>query len=96
MSEMLRTVTLWLAWYRECATYRERAEHEERVEYRERKEEYAGKGSPRRLLRLKMLYASSQEEAHAEMQQWLERKGLVAKDLERLEPSPYGLRFPSR
>lgn len=47
----------------------------------------------RRLLRLKMLYASSREEACAEMQRWLERKGLVARDLERLEPSPYGLQF---
>lgn len=47
----------------------------------------------RHLLRLKMLYASSREEACAEMQRWLERKGLSARDLERLEPSPYGLQF---
>jgi hypothetical protein len=71
MSEMLRTVTLWLAWYRE------RVERED----------------PHRLLRLKMVYASSREEARVEMQKWLTQKGLVAKDLERLEPSPYGLQF---
>jgi hypothetical protein len=68
---MLRTVSLWLAWYREMAE----------------------KEDPRRALRLKMLYASSQDEARVEIQQWLEKKGLVAKDLERLEPSPYGLQF---
>jgi hypothetical protein len=71
MSEMLRTVSLWLAWYRETAE----------------------KEDPRRALRLKMVYASSQDEAQVEIQQWLEKKGLVAKDLERLEPSPYGLQF---
>jgi hypothetical protein len=71
MSEMLRTVSLWLAWYRETA---EKEDH-------------------RRALRLKMVYASSQDEAQVEIQQWLEKKGLVAKDLERLEPSPYGLQF---
>lgn len=80
MSEMLRTVTLWLAWYRERAESRERAEKEQ----------------PRRLLHLKMVYASSREEARTEIQQWLEQKGLVAKDLERLEPSPYGLQFQAR
>lgn len=74
MSEMVRTVTLWLAWYRE------------RVE----------KEHPLRSLRLKMLYAASQEEARCEMQQWLTRQGLLAIDLERLEPSPYGLQFQSR
>ena len=71
MSEMLRTVTLWLAWYREQAE----------------------KEQPGRSLRLKMLYAGSREEARVEIQRWLEQKGLVAKDLERLEPSPYGLQF---
>ena len=74
MSEMARTVTLWLAWYRE----RMEKEH------------------PRRFLRLKMLYASSQEEARLDMQQWLTRQGLLANDLERLEPSPYGLRFQGK
>ncbi|HEY1349152.1 MAG TPA: hypothetical protein VGF67_05965 [Ktedonobacteraceae bacterium] len=74
MSEMVRTVTLWLAWYRE------RAE----------------KAYPQRSLRLKMLYAASREEAHCEMLQWLTRRGLLADDLERLEPSPYGLQFQSR
>jgi hypothetical protein len=71
MNGMLRTVNLWLAWYRETAE----------------------KEDPRRLLRLKMLYASSQEEARVEIQQWLKQKGLVEEDLERLEPSPYGLQF---
>jgi hypothetical protein len=74
MSEMARTVTLWLAWYRE------------RVE----------KEHPQRSLRLKMLYASSREEARLDMQQWLARHGLVANDLERLEPSPYGLQFQGK
>jgi hypothetical protein len=74
MSEMARTVTLWLAWYRE------------RVE----------KEHPQRSLRLKMLYASSREEARLDMQQWLARRGLVANDLERLEPSPYGLQFQGK
>jgi hypothetical protein len=74
MSEIVRTVTLWLAWYRE------------RVE----------KEHPQRSLRLKMLYAASREEARCEMQQWLTRRGLLADDLERLEPSPYGLQFQSR
>jgi hypothetical protein len=74
MSDMVRTVTLWLAWYRE------------RVE----------KEHPQRSLRLKMLYASSREEACGEMQQWLFQRGLLADDLERLEPSPYGLQFQSR
>lgn len=46
-----------------------------------------------RPLRLKMLYASSREEARLEMLLWLEQQGLLAKDLERLEPSPYGLQF---
>lgn len=80
MSEMLRTVTLWLAWYRERAECRERVEKEQ----------------PRRLLHLKMVYASSREEASTEIQRWLEQRGLVAKDLERLEPSPYGLQFQAR
>jgi hypothetical protein len=40
-----------------------------------------------------MLHASSREEARAEMQSWLERRGLRAQDLERLAPSPYGLQF---
>lgn len=71
MSDMLRTVNLWLAWYRDGIE----------------------KDDPRRALRLKMLYASSQEEAHVEIQQWLEKKGLRARDLESLEPSPYGLQF---
>lgn len=71
MNEMMRTVTLWLAWYRETA----------------------GEEDSHRLLRLKMLYASSREEARVEIQQWLEQRGLLAKDLERLEPSPYGLQF---
>jgi hypothetical protein len=71
MEDIVCTVTLWLAWYRE----------------REEPEQ------PRRLLRLKMLHASSREEACAEMSCWLERRGLRARDLERLEPSPYGLRF---
>ena len=71
MSEMARTVTLWLAWYREDVE----------------------KAQSHRLLRLKMLYASSREEARVEMQEWLARKGLIARDLERLEPSPYGLQF---
>lgn len=74
MSDMVRTVTLWLAWYRE------------RVE----------KEHPQRALRLKMLYAPSREEAQHEMQQWLTWRGLLADDLERLEPSPYGLQFQSR
>lgn len=74
MSEMLRTVTLWLAWYREQAE----------------------KEHPGRSLRLKMLYAGSREEARTEIQQWLEQKGLLANDLERLEPSPYGLQFQRR
>ena len=77
MNEVTCTVTLWLAWYRERAEYEERAEQEQ----------------PRRLLQLKMLHASSREEACAEMQQWLERRGLLAQALERLEPSPYGLQF---
>ena len=77
MKEMTCTVTLWLAWYRERAEQQELAENEQ----------------PRRLLRLKMLHASSCEEARAEMQRWLERRGLLARDLERLEPSPYGLQF---
>ena len=71
MSDMLRTVNLWLAWYRDVTE----------------------KEDPRRALRLKMLYASSQEEAQVEIQQWLEEKGLLERDLERLEPSPYGLQF---
>ena len=57
--------------------------------YREREEQE----QPRRLLRLKMLHASSREEASTEMRRWLERRGLLAQDLERLEPSPYGLQF---
>ncbi len=73
MSEMLRTVTLWLAWYREKEGLEEKL--------------------PGRPLRLKMLYASSKDEARIKAQQWLEQKGLVARDLERLEPSPYGLHF---
>lgn len=73
MNEMLQTVTLWLAWYREKESLEEK--------------------SPGRPLRLKMLYASSKDEARQEAQQWLEQKGLVARDLERLEPSPYGLQF---
>ena len=57
-------------------------------------EEYPeGEEQPRRLLHLKMLHASSREEARAEMQSWLERRGLRAQDLERLAPSPYGLQF---
>jgi len=71
MSEMARTVTLWLAWYRE------------RVENQ-------------RSLRLKMFYASSREEARLDMQQWLAQRGLGANDLERLEPSPYGLQFQGK
>lgn len=74
MSEMVRTVTLWLAWYRD------RAERE----------------VPGRPLRLKMLHASSQDEARVEMLLWLEQKKLLARDLERLEPSPYGLRFQAK
>lgn len=46
-----------------------------------------------RPLRLKLLYASSQEEARQQTQGWLVQKGLLAQDLERLDPSPYGLRF---
>jgi hypothetical protein len=78
MSEMNCTVTLWLAWYRE---------------QKDDDQERAGQEQLRRLLRLKMLYASSREEARVEMQRWLERKGLFAQALERLEPSPYGLQF---
>ena len=63
------------------AWYRERAECTDEME------------QPRRLLRLKMMYAASREEARVEMQRWLERRGLFAHDLERLEPSPYGLQF---
>jgi hypothetical protein len=77
MNEMTCTVTLWLAWYREQVDDQESTEQEQ----------------PRRLLRLKMLHASSREEARVEMQQWLERRGLFAQALERLEPSPYGLQF---
>ncbi|HEY3991365.1 MAG TPA: hypothetical protein VGM01_00675 [Ktedonobacteraceae bacterium] len=77
MQEMVCTVTLWLAWYRERAEQQDLEEKEQ----------------PRRLLRLKMVYASSQEEARVEIQQWLERRGLLAQDLMRLEPSPYGLQF---
>lgn len=77
MQEVMCTVTLWLAWYREQAEQYDPIENE----------------MPRRLLRLKMLHASSREEARVEMQRWLERKGLLAQDLERLEPSPYGLQF---
>ena len=76
MSEMLQTVTLWLAWYRE--------------------KESLEADLPGRPLRLKMLYASSKDEARVEAQQWLMQNGLVAKDLERLEPSPYGLQFQRR
>ncbi len=60
--------------------------------YRERVE----KEHPQRSLRLKMLYASSREEARLDMQQWLARRGLLAHDLERLEPSPYGLQFQGK
>jgi hypothetical protein len=74
MSEMARTVTLWLAWYRE----------------------HVEKEHSQRSLRLKMLYASSREEARLDMQQWLTRRGLLANDLERLEPSPYGLQFQGK
>ncbi|HLI70774.1 MAG TPA: hypothetical protein VKV19_13525 [Ktedonobacteraceae bacterium] len=74
MSEMVGTVTLWLAWYREQA-----------------EKEHSG-----RSLRLKMLYAGSREEARAEIQQWLKQRGLLANNLERLEPSPYGLQFQRR
>ncbi|HEY0756592.1 MAG TPA: hypothetical protein VGD98_21750 [Ktedonobacteraceae bacterium] len=81
MKDMTGRVSLWVAWYRE------QAENGEVQEGAERKQ-------TRRLLRLKMVYASSREEARAEMQQWLERRGLLAQDLERLEPSPYGLQFP--
>jgi hypothetical protein len=77
MSQMLQTVTLWLAWYRE--------------------KEGLDEDLPGRPLRLKMLYASSRDEARLEAQQWLVRqKGLLAQDLERLEPSPYGLQFQRR
>ncbi len=58
-----------------------------------REQECAEQEQPRRLLHLRMFYASSREEARAEMQQWLERRGLFAQALERLEPSPYGLQF---
>jgi hypothetical protein len=77
MDETACVVTLWLAWYRERADCQECAEGEQ----------------PRRLLRLRMLHASSQEEARMQMQQWLVRRGLLAQDLERLEPSPYGFQF---
>ena len=77
MQEMTHVVTLWLAWYRERP---------------EAQEEAAGE-CPRRLLRLRMLHAPSREEAHREMQIWLERRGLCAHALERLEASPYGLQF---
>ncbi len=56
----------------------------------------AEKGTPGRPLRLKLLYASSQEEARTETQYWLAQKGLLAKDLERLDPSPYGLQFQKK
>lgn len=79
MQEMTCTVTLWLAWYLERAEYQDLEENEQ----------------PRRLLRLKMVHASSREEARAEMQLWLEKRGLLAQDLKRLEPSPYGLQFQS-
>ena len=71
MTQVVHTVTLWQAWYRD------RAE----------------KDIPGRPLRLKLLYASSQEEACYDVQCWLAQKGLLAKDLERLDPSPYGLTF---
>lgn len=77
MNEIADVVTLWLAWYRERADCQADTEA----------------ALPRRLLRLKMLHASTREEARVEMQQWLERRGLLACDLERLEPSPYGFQF---
>src|SRR5579883_1215984 len=52
MSQMLQTVTLWLAWYRE--------------------KEGLDEDLPGRPLRLKMLYASSRDEARLEAQQWLD------------------------
>lgn len=77
MAETKSVVTLWVAWYRERAECQDEEEQ----------------AQPRRLLRLKMLHAASREEAHGEMQRWLEQRGLLARDLERLEPSPYGLQF---
>ncbi|HEU5383238.1 MAG TPA: hypothetical protein VFV38_48175 [Ktedonobacteraceae bacterium] len=74
MGEMLRKVTLWLAWYRDQA-------------------EPGASGRP---LRLRMLHAASREEARLEMLRWLEQKKLLAEDLERLEPSPYGLTFQAK
>lgn len=58
--------------------------------------EHVEKEHPQRSLRLKMLYASSREEARTDMQQWLALRGLPANDLERLEPSPYGLQFQGK
>ncbi|HEX7737583.1 MAG TPA: hypothetical protein VF458_22230 [Ktedonobacteraceae bacterium] len=77
MAETKSVVTLWVAWYRERAEYQDSEEQ----------------AQPRRLLRLKTFHATSREEASAEMQRWLEQRGLRARDLERLEPSPYGLQF---
>lgn len=49
-----------------------------------------------RPLRLKMLYASSEDEARVDMQHWLEQRGQTLKSLEYLEPSPYGFQFQFR
>lgn len=46
--------------------------------------------------RLKMVYAASEEDAHSQMQRWLEQRGQTLKNLERLEPSPYGFQFQFR
>lgn len=46
-----------------------------------------------RPLRLRLLYAPSQEAAHGAALTWLKEQGLQTKDLERLFPSPYGLQF---
>ncbi len=74
MKEIIRNVTLWLAWYI--------AEEEAPATLRP--------------VRLKMLYATSEHEARAEVQRWLEQRGQTLNNLERLEPSPYGFQFQMR
>lgn len=56
----------------------------------------AEKDASGRPLRLRMIHASSSEEARVEIQRWLAQQKLDARDLERLEPSPYGLKFPAK
>lgn len=53
----------------------------------------AGRELPGWPLHLKMLYASSEEEAQREMQHWLEQKGQEVQNLKHLAPSPYGFQF---